>query len=206
LTLFNPVEKSEEKDEILLNLFRTGKKITGENKIILFVGRLCRDKGFDTLVNTFDLIRRKNKNAILLTVGQIEEDKSVYKSFLKSERVIYIPPQNNIQNFYYISDVVVLPSRVEPLGYTMLEAGVNKKPFIGGNTGGIAEFIEEGENGLLVDPENPEQIAEKILYLLNDPEFGKTMGENLNKKVSRLCDYNNYFSEVEKIYNSLIIA
>ena len=45
----------------------------------------------------------------------------------------------------------------------MIETGSFKKLFIGGNTGGIAEFIEDGKNGLLVDPENPEMIAEKII-------------------------------------------
>ncbi|MCU0413477.1 MAG: glycosyltransferase family 4 protein [Ignavibacteriaceae bacterium] len=204
LTLYNPVEKLQEKDESLLNLFRTEKKITDENKIILFVGRICPDKGFDKLLKAFELIRKKNINAILVAVGQIEGNKNVYESFLNSERAIYLPPQKNIQNFYFISDLVVLPSREEPLGYTMLEAGIHKKPFIGGNTGGIAEFIEDGVNGLLVNPDNPEQLAEKISYLLTNPEIGKSMGKNLHDKVSRLCDYNSYFSEVEKIYNSLI--
>lgn len=86
----------------------------------------------------------------------------------------------------------------------MLESGSFKKPFIGGNTGGIAEFIEDGKNGLLVDPENPEELADKIFFLLNNPEFGKTLGENLYEKVTRLCDYNNYFKEVENIYKSLL--
>ncbi|MDZ7623394.1 MAG: glycosyltransferase family 4 protein [Ignavibacteriaceae bacterium] len=204
LTLYNPIEKSQEKDEALLNLFRTEKEITDENKIILFVGRICPDKGFDQLIKAFELIRTKNKNAILVIVGQFEGNKNVYESFLNSERVIYIPPQRNIQNFYDISDFVVLPSRVDPFPFVMLEAGCFKKPFIGGNTGGIAEFIEDGENGLLVDPENPQMLAEKIIYLLNNPQIGKTMGEKLYEKVNRLCDYNSYFSEVEKIYNSLL--
>ena len=204
LTLYNPVEKSQIKDEALINSFKAEKKITDENKIILFVGRLCRDKGFDKLIEAFELIRAKNKNAILIVVGQIEENRKVYHSFINSERVIYVLPQKSIQSFYEISDVVVLPSREEPLGYTMLEAGVHKKPFIGGNTGGIADFIEDGKNGLLVDPENPQMLAEKIIYLLNNPQIGRTMGEKLYEKVNLLCDYNSYFSEVEKIYNSLL--
>jgi glycosyltransferase involved in cell wall biosynthesis len=88
----------------------------------------------------------------------------------------------------------------------MLETGLHKKPFIGGNTGGIAEFIEDGKNGLLVDPEKPDQLVDKILFLLNNPEVGTRLGENLYEKVTRLCDYNNYFNEVEKIYNSLIAS
>ena len=105
---------------------------------------------------------------------------------------------------YLLADIVVLPSRVDPVPFVMIEAGIFKKPFIGGNTGGITEFIEDGINGLLVDPENPQMLAEKIIYLLNNPEIGRTMGEKLYKKVNRLCDYNNYFSEVEKIYNSAL--
>jgi len=204
LTLYNPIEKSQEKDKVLLNLFRTEKGITDENKIILFVGRLCSDKGFDQLIKAFELIRTKNKNAILVAAGQIEGNKNVFESFLNNERVIHIPPQRNIQNFYDKSDLVVLPSRIDPFPFVMLEAGVYKKPFIGGNTGGIAEFIEDGKNGLLVDAENPEELAEKIIYLLNNPDIGRMFGENLYEKVNRLCNYNNYFCEVEKIYNSLL--
>lgn len=204
ITLFNPVEKSDQRDEAFINSFKEEKKIIDENNIILFVGRLCRDKGFDTLINAFKIIRTKNKNAILIAVGQIDGGKKLYKSFLNSERIIYIRPQNNIQSYYQISDVVVLPSKEETLGYIMLESGVHKKPFIGGNTGGIAEFIEDGKNGLLVDPENPVQLAEKIIYLLDTPEIGKQMGENLFDKVNKHCDYNSYFSKIEKIYNSLI--
>lgn len=204
LTLYNPVEKLHQRDEASTNSFKAEKKITEENKIILFVGRLCRDKGFDKLIKAFEIIKVKDKNAILIAVGQIEGNKKVYESFLERERVIYIPPQKSIQSFYEISNLVVLPSRVEPLGYSMLEAGVHKKPFIGGNTGGIAEFIEDGINGLLVDPENPQMLAEKIIYFLNNPHIERTMGEKLFEKVNRLCDYNSYFSEVEKIYNSLL--
>jgi glycosyltransferase involved in cell wall biosynthesis len=88
----------------------------------------------------------------------------------------------------------------------MIESGRFKKPFIGGNTGGIAEFIEDGKNGLLVDPGNPQQLAEEIIYLLNNPNVGKMLGENLFSKVNTLCDLNNYFSNVEKIYNSLLAS
>jgi glycosyltransferase involved in cell wall biosynthesis len=128
------------------------------------------------------------------------------KSVVFNDKIIFLPPQNNISYLYSVADIVVLPSRIEPLGLVMIEAGAFKKPFIGGNTGGIAEFIEDGKNGLLVDPENSKQLAEKIIYLLNNPEVGKMFGQNLFEKVNRLCDYNNYFNEVEKIYNSLLTS
>ncbi|MCZ7613536.1 MAG: glycosyltransferase family 4 protein [Ignavibacteriaceae bacterium] len=172
--------------------------------MILFVGRLCHEKGFDKLIKAFELLRSKNKNIILIAAGQLIGNKNDFGLFLNSEGVVYITPRSSINYFYEISNLVILPSRVDPFPFVMLESGSFKKPFIGGNTGGIAEFIEDGKNGLLVDPENPEELADKIFFLLNNPEFGKTLGENLYEKVTRLCDYNNYFKEVENIYKSLL--
>ena len=100
--------------------------------------------------------------------------------------------------------MIVLPSKSDPFPYVMLEAGKFRKPFIGGNSGGIAEFIEEGVNGLLVAPGNPDELAEKIDYLLNNPNICSELGNNLFEKVTQLCDYNNYFRRIEIIYNSLL--
>jgi glycosyltransferase involved in cell wall biosynthesis len=86
----------------------------------------------------------------------------------------------------------------------MIETGINKKPFIGGKTGGIEEFIEDGIDGLLVNPEDENELAEKILYLLNNQEISQQFGDNLYKKVKEKCDYQNYFNRVEEIYNSLL--
>lgn len=61
LTLHNPVEKSQAKDEFSFDSFKSEKNITNENKIILFVGRLCHEKGFDKLIKAFELLRSKNK-------------------------------------------------------------------------------------------------------------------------------------------------
>jgi glycosyltransferase involved in cell wall biosynthesis len=172
----------------------------------LFVGRINRDKGFDTLLKSFNQVISKNKNVILLINGQVEGNRLKLKSVLNDNKIIFLPPQKENSYLYSIANIVVLPSRIDPFPFVMIEAGAFKKPFIGGNTGGISEFIEDGKNGLLVAPENPEQLTEKIIYLLNNPAIRKVLGENLNEKVNRLCCYNNYFNEVEKIYNSLLIS
>ncbi len=86
----------------------------------------------------------------------------------------------------------------------MIEAGTNKRPFIGGNTGGIAEFIDDGINGLLVDPENENELADKILFLLDNKETSINLANNLYKKVNEKCSSEKYFSRLEDIYNSLI--
>jgi glycosyltransferase involved in cell wall biosynthesis len=206
VSLNNPLDLSFKVDLSAAEKFRKENNISPEMKLLLFIGRVNKDKGFDILLKSFSAVKEKNNDVILMINGQIENNyfQSEISKFNKA--VIYIPPQKNNYYLYLLADIVVLPSRFDPFPFVMLETGLHKKPFIGGNTGGIAEFIEDGKNGLLVEPENPDQLADKILFLLNNPEVGTRLGENLYEKVTRLCDYNNYFNEVEKIYNSLIAS
>lgn len=204
ITLYNPIEQILQVDLAFGERFKRVNNITSDQKVILFVGRINKDKGFDNLLKSFTQVTEKNKDVILLINGQVDENRFQLKSVLNNNKVIFVPPQKENFYLYSIADIVVLPSRIDPFPFVMIEAGAFRKPFIGGDTGGIAEFIEDGKNGLLADPENPEQLAEKIIYLINNPEIGNVLGEKLYEKVNRLCDYNNYFNEVEKIYNSLL--
>ena len=61
----------------------------------------------------------------------------------------------------------------------MLESGINKVPFIGSRTGGIAEFIEENINGFLFEPGNEIDLAKKIEYILTNQEDTYLAAENL---------------------------
>jgi glycosyltransferase involved in cell wall biosynthesis len=97
-----------------------------------------------------------------------------------------------------------MPSRIESLGYVMLEAGLAKKPFIGGRTGGIEEFIEDGVDGLLVEPGNVEDLYLKMLYLINDANLQKKMGENLYKKVLPLTNKEAYIQQLVSLYEKLL--
>jgi len=203
-TLYNPIENLIELNKNLSAEFKLRHNIGDENNVLLFVGRINKDKGFDILIKSFRYLMTKDKSLKLIVNGELDNNKKDFNLNSDSNNLIFISPQKEISYLYSVADIVILPSRIDPFPFVMLEAGIFKKPFIGGNTGGIAEFIEDNVNGLLVDPENPEQLAEKIMYLLNNPDIGKIFGENLQNKVNRLCNHSNYFSEVEKIYNSLL--
>ncbi|MDO8549352.1 MAG: glycosyltransferase family 4 protein [Ignavibacteria bacterium] len=206
ITLYNPVEefpvlKPQEKEKLKREM-----GIKPDQKVLLFMGRINYIKGFDKLIEAYKIVHRKDGNAILIMCGKAE-DKSFFELRTRlTVPIIIIPPLKDNKKLYQIAQIVVLPSRVETFSFVMIEAGSNKKPFIGGNTGGIAEFIEDGVDGLLVDPENENELAEKILFLLNNKETAEEFGNNLYKKVKEKCGYNNYFSRLEEIYNSLLNA
>ena len=204
--LYNPVDQFPQIDFKMNERIKKENNLSSDQKVLLFIGRISKEKGYDTLIKSFNVVKEKIKNVILIINGQIESKNFNLKSISNNDRIIYVPPRKDSHYLYSIADIIILPTRIDPFPFVMIEAGSFKKPFIGGNTGGIAEFIEDGKNGLLVDPENPEQLAEKIIYLLNNPDIGKKLGENLYEKVNRLCDYNSYFNEIEKIYNSILAS
>ncbi len=204
ITLYNPAESISESSAKFTEIYQEQKRAIGNSKVLLFVGRRNFEKGVDTLLNAFDRVSSEHDNLTLIIVGQMNENSTKIHSVVNTKKIINISPQRDISHLYSLADIVILPSRTDSFPYVMLEAGTFKKPFVGGNTGGISEFIEDGKNGLLVDPENPERLADKIIYLLNNPDVGKKLGENLYHKVKQFCDYNSYFSQVEKIYKELV--
>lgn len=204
LTLYNPVDETYENQPEQEKKLRSDLITEPHQKILLFVGRISYDKGVDTLLKSFKSLIHQRNDLKLIICGSFHERNLAQQKSKQINNLMFLPPRSDIYSLYKLSDMIILPSRIDMLPFVMLEAGIFKKPFIGGNTGGIAEFIEDGVNGLLVDPENPQQLAEKIIFLLDNENFAKNLGENLYKKVKDKCDYNNYFNKVEEIYKSLV--
>ena len=82
-------------------------------------------------------------------------------------------------------DIFVLPSLKEGLPYVILEAGLAGLPVIASNVGGIPEIIENGKEGLLVPPANPEELAVAIKKLIDDKALRENLARNLHEKIQR---------------------
>lgn len=170
------------------------------DKILLFAGRISLVKGIDIMMESFGKLPPE-LNIKLLMIGSITDER-IKALFEKKERnVMLLPPQNDLKPYYNISDIIVLPSREDPFPYLMLEAGAMKKPFLGSRIGGIAEFIEDDVDGLLIEPGNYDQLADKIVFLLNNPVQAELLANALYLKVKRECDCEKYFEVLEQIYN-----
>ena len=91
-------------------------------------------------------------------------------------------PADLLPGLYHACDVFVMASRrlgssVEGFGIVCLEAAAAARPVIAGRSGGVADAVEDGVTGLLVDPEDPEAIGGAISRLLEDPRLARRMGE-----------------------------
>jgi len=177
--------------------------IPANSKVILFLGRISRAKGVDLLIHASNIIYNEFSNIFFLIIGQIY-DKSL-KKILDNlpHQIKLMDPVENPYLIYPIADIIALPSREDPFPYVMLESGLFKKPFIGSRTGGIAEFIEDGVDGLLFEPENVEQFVEKLKYLLKHSEEAKVLGENLFLKIKKNISCEQYYQRLDQIYNEI---
>ena len=168
--------------------------------ILLYAGRFSKEKGTDILLETFELLKVKYDIELwLLGMNYDLKLKSYYDKSIK-----IISPVADIENIYNQADIFILPSRVDPFPYFMLEAGLFQKPFIGSRTGGIAEFIEDGVDGFLVNPEGIFDLKEKIEFVINNLSETRETGSKLQKKVIEKCNCENYINKLKKLYNEFL--
>ena len=91
--------------------------------------------------------------------------------------------------------------RDSPAGLPMAHAV--KKPVVATRVDGNAEVVRDGENGFLVPPRNPKELAEKVIYLLPHPEAARQMGESGYQEVGKY-DYPLMVNRLEELYRQLI--
>lgn len=140
--------------------------------------------------NDYNFQERTEKEFLVGTIGESTKNKGhkylieVEKYFpgIKFKIISNIPDAAKyLKNF----DIFVLPSLKEGLPYVILEAGLAGLPVITSNVGGIPEIIENGKDGLLVPPANPEELAIAIKKLIEDKTLRENLAKNLREKILR---------------------
>jgi len=197
----------------------TRKKYGLEGKLaVLFVGRMARIKGVEHLVKAANMLVNdfRCENAVMVLVGPFAFD-ATEKPISKDEMLGYIKghqldrnivltgslPLEEVRALYAASDIFVLPSLAEGDPLVTLEAMASGKPVIGTKVGGIPHHIRDGWNGFLIDPANDQQLADKIKYLINNPEERKRMGANSRQYAEEEFDWSKVTEKLVQVYQSL---
>ena len=143
----------------------------------LFVGVLERYKGIDVLAEAWRLAR---PTATLRIVGSGSCASVVEDLGVQWDRVL---APEDVARALDASTVLVLPSRSEGMGRVVVEAQCRGRPVIGSRVGGIPDLVRDGENGLLVEPDDPAALAKAILRVLSDPELAARLGAEARASV-----------------------
>jgi len=155
----------------------------GEEKNILFVGRLEPLKGLDVLLRAVAALENLS-NVTLNVVGGDENSKE--KSRLQSlasrmkltqtVRFIGSVSQEELPLHYNAADVCVLPSHYESFGLAALEAAACGRPVVASEVGGLPSIVRNGSTGFLVEPKHSDSMAERLCELLGDDMLRSRMG------------------------------
>jgi phosphatidylinositol alpha-1,6-mannosyltransferase len=168
----------------------------GEEQVLLTVSRLVSRKGQAQVLQALPRIREQVGPVRYLIVGEGPEAEPLQRLTaqlgLEDEvRFLTGVPDGDLPALYALADVFVMPSRdlpgepIEGFGLVYLEAALCGTPSIGGTTGGTADAILDGETGLLVDPEKPEEIAAACVRLLQDPALAARMAAAGRERILR---------------------
>jgi glycosyltransferase involved in cell wall biosynthesis len=180
-------------------------------------GRITKSKGQDVLIEAIHLLQNKIPSIKCYIVGKpplgvdgsleyFNSLKEKVKQYKLENNIVFVEWTSNINYFYNQIDVYVLNSiNYDPFPTVNLEAMMHKKPVIAVNIGGSVEQIDEGKNGYLVEPNNPEIAAEKILYLYQNRQKLIEMGENGYKKVTEEFSIEKYTSSHIDLYHSILL-
>jgi glycosyltransferase involved in cell wall biosynthesis len=120
-----------------------------------------------------------------------------------TSHVEFLGFRNDVKELLNIMDMFVLPSLSEGLPFSLLEAMACRIPVIATKVGGIPEIIDDGMNGFLVPPADPEALAEKIKCLLEDPIGADRLAQRGYEKIE-LFDIQSMLKAYEEIYSGLI--
>lgn len=202
---------------INIQLFET-KDVEIDCANITFAGTICEKKGVRQLIQSFPLIKSKFPNAKLNLYGRdwfFKDGRSYIKMLQEvelpklghlSEDIIFHGPisYDKMPLIYAKSSVCVFPSHMETLGLVAPEAMLMEKAVIFTKLGPGPEVIQHGENGLLCNPLNPEDIAKQIITVLKDKDLALKLAKNARQTVLEKFDAEKIFLQNIQFYESLI--
>ncbi len=186
---------------------RTRLKIPPDRPVALLVGRIVAHKGIEHFIEA----SRYMPGVQFLIAGEgthLEGMEHLAQRLGVADRVRFLGrvSEENLPRVYAACDLFVLPSvsRLEAFGIVALEAMATGKPVVVADIPGVREVIEDGREGLLTDPVNPQDLAEKIRRLVEDPSLRQEMGRRGREKVLASFTTETVADQVLKVYADVL--
>jgi D-inositol-3-phosphate glycosyltransferase len=199
--LFKPLDKSASRKALGL----------GEGKIILFVGRIERLKGIDTIIRALPYLVEIKPKLIIVgedgnRKGEMDSLKNIAENLGVSEAINFsgLIDYHKLPLFYNAADVSVLPSYYESFGLVTLESLACGTPVVATDVGDSRNIIIQGETGYILSENTPEQLSEKLNIILSGNVESFNDSNHISNSVEKF-DWQLIAASIEQVFDHLIL-
>ncbi|OGC12991.1 hypothetical protein A3J90_00515 [candidate division WOR-1 bacterium RIFOXYC2_FULL_37_10] len=200
LSEFSAASIKQSKEEI-----KNKYKLPLDKKIVSTIGLVCNRKRQDLFIFAAHEILKLRDDIIFLIVGRYHEDDNYYKLLKKyvqtgglENKIIFAGEKEAIGEIYHISDLIAHPTSNDVSPLAISEALAFKKPVIATSIDGISELIENGQNGLLIEQNNSQQLKEGIIKIIDNYLFFQNNLERTHKEIQNITTASSDFFDVIK--------
>lgn len=181
-------------------------EIGEEQTVILFLGRLNRDKGIFDLASAFGSISARRSDLVLVLVGA-EEDapfervQEICRASIHQLRKVDFTPQP--ERYMAMADIFCLPSYREGFGQVIIEAAAAGIPTVASRIYGITDAIADGETGLLFSAGDVPALTKALSILIDNKEYRRQMGEMARTRALALFSSRQITADLMKFYDKV---
>ena len=168
--------------------------VNAEPMSFVFIGRVVREKGMEELIDAFREVITKYPEATLNIYG--DGDISYFKELgLGCKNICFKGVTKEPLRALAENQVFVLPSHMEGLSLSLLDAAMMGKKIIATDVGGNNEVIKDKETGLIVPAKNADKLAEAMIWMLENKKEAEKMAKNARKRYEENFDFDKIFEE-----------
>jgi len=172
----------------------------GDSPLIGIISRLSDVKAIDVLIKAMPLILKELPSANLLIAGQGPQEvplKQLTQDLSLTAQVHFRDTVNQTPDLLGALDVFVMPSLMEGLGLSVMEAQACGIPVVASRVGGLVDLIDDGISGFLVPCNDPTSLANRIIEVLRNPVKSRIMAQQARLKIEE------YFSSIKMLKATL---
>lgn len=168
--------------------------------LIVSVGRLSPEKGFDVLIKAFELLLVKLPDAYVILAGSGPEEARLRAMSSGQDAIILPGAVTDVIPIVMAADVVAIPSREEGQGIVALEAMAASKPLVASRVGGLVETIADGKTGILVPVEDQTALSDALFTMLTNSGLRAQMGRAGRERVEAEYTIRKMIARIESLY------
>ena len=181
--------------------------IPSDEIVLTTVASLTPQKGHETLLQALKYVVAEHPDVLSVLVGDgglREELQTLCAKLRLSDHVLFMGKRDDVPNILAASDIFVLPSLWEGLGLAVIEAWMVGLPVVVSQVDGLTEIVHEGENGFLVPPNSPKELAERLLRLVEDRQLAIHIGRRGQEIALQRFTIQESTHQIMNIYENLL--